>query len=128
MQEAVDEALNLEAALARLRTQQRIALLHCSPVRSTVEGEPPEIFAYLGSSRLEEPINRYRVSAVFHGHAHRGSPEARTSTGIPVHNVSMPLLLRVNPDGPPFLIVEVPLCETDATPSIGEPHGLPLVQ
>src|ERR1041384_7795211 len=117
VQEAVDEALKLEAALARLRTQKRVALLHYSPVRSTVEGEPPEIFAYLGSSRLEEPINRYRVSAVFHGHAHRGTAEGRTSTGIPVHNVSMPLLTRVNPNRPPFLIVELPLGESEPTPA-----------
>src|SRR2546423_99577 len=115
VQEAVDEALKLEAALARLRTQKRIALLHYSPVRATVEGEPPEIFAYLGSSRLEEPINRYRVNAVFHGHAHRGTAEGRTSAGVPVHNVAMPLLMRVNPDRPPFLIVQVPLAESDAT-------------
>ena len=63
------------------------------------EGEPPEILPYLGSSRLEEPINRYRVSAVFHGHAHRGAPEGRTSAGVPVYNVAMPLLARLNPIG-----------------------------
>ena len=84
-------------------------MLHYSPIRGTVEGEPLEIFPYLGSSRLEEPINRYRVSAVFHGHAHRGSPEGRTATGVPVYNVAMPLLARLNPDRPPFLIVELPL-------------------
>ena len=50
--EAVTEALKLETALARLRTPQRIALLHYSPVRETVEGEPPDIFPYLGCSRL----------------------------------------------------------------------------
>jgi Icc-related predicted phosphoesterase len=127
VQEAIDESLKLEAALARLRTQKRVALLHYSPVRATVEGEPPEIFAYLGSSRLEEPINRYRVSAVFHGHAHRGTPEGRTSTGIPVHNVSIPLLQRVNPDRPPFLIVEVPLDESDSVVA-AEPRGKPLVK
>jgi Icc-related predicted phosphoesterase len=109
VQEAVDEALKLEAALARLRTQHRVAVLHYSPIRGTVEGEPPEIFPYLGSSRLEEPLNRFRVSAVFHGHAHRGSPEGRTSAGAPVYNVSMPLLARLNPDRPPFLVVELPL-------------------
>jgi Icc-related predicted phosphoesterase len=109
VQEAIDEALKLEAALARLRTQQRIAVLHYAPIRATVEGEPVEIFPYLGSSRLEEPINRYRVTAVFHGHAHRGSPEGRTSAGVPVYNVAMPLLARSNPDRPPYLIVEVPL-------------------
>src|SRR5881628_423359 len=128
VQEAVDEALKLEAALARLRTRKRIALLHYSPIRATVEGEPPEICAYLGSSRLEEPINRYRVSAVFHGHAHRGAPEGRTATGVPVHNVAMPLLLRVNPDRPPFLIVEVPLERTESATSAAEPRGEPLVK
>jgi Icc-related predicted phosphoesterase len=127
VQEAVDEALKLETALARLRTQKRIALLHYSPIRGTVEGEPPEIFAYLGSSRLEEPINRYRVNAVFHGHAHRGTPEGRTSTGVPVHNVSMPLLTRVNPNRPPFLIVEVPREVSDTAPPV-EPRGEPLVK
>ena len=109
VQEAVDEAMKLEAALARLRTQRRVAVLHYSPIRGTVEGEPPEIFPYLGSSRHEEPINRYRVSAVFHGHAHRGSPEGRTATGVPVYNVAMPLLARTNPDRPPYLIVELPI-------------------
>lgn len=109
VQAAVNEALKLEAALARLRTQHRVAVLHYAPIRATVEGEPVEIFPYLGSSRLEEPINRYRVSAVFHGHAHRGAPEGRTSTGVPVYNVAMPLLARLNPDRPPFLILELPL-------------------
>ena len=127
VQEAVDEALKLETALARLRTQKRVALLHYSPTRGTVEGEPPEIFAYLGSSRLEEPINRYRVSAVFHGHAHRGTPEGRTSTGVPVHNVSMPLLTRINPNRPPFLIVEVPRDVSDTAAPV-EPLGEPLVK
>ncbi len=122
VQEAIDESLKLEAALARLRTNRRVALLHYSPVRATVEGEPPEIFPYLGSSRLEEPINRYRVSAVFHGHAHRGSAEGRTASGVPVYNVAMPLLARLNPDRPPYLIVELPL-EDDvaATPDKAQP-------
>ena len=130
VQEAVDEALKLEAALARLRTQQRVALLHYAPVRATVEGEPVEIFPYLGSSRLEEPINRYRVSAVFHGHAHRGTPEGRTATGVQVYNVAMPLLTRTHPDRPPFLIVEIPR-EPDVAhgpPAAGTTTAPPLVK
>lgn len=109
VQAAIDEALKLETALARLRTQQRVALLHYSPIRGTVEGEPPEIYPYLGSSRLEEPINRYRVTAVFHGHAHRGAPEGRTSANVPVYNAAMPLLARLYPDRAPFRIVELPI-------------------
>jgi Icc-related predicted phosphoesterase len=122
VQEAVDEALKLESALARLRTTRRVAMMHYSPVRATVEGEPPEIFPYLGSSRLEEPINRYRVTAVFHGHAHRGTAEGRTSTGVPVYNVSMPLMARLNPDRPPYLVVELPL--EDDVPGVAAPTPL----
>ena len=107
VREAVDEALKLESALARLRTPNRIALMHYSPIKSTVEGEPPEIFPFLGSSRLEEPVNRYEVEAVLHGHAHHGSPEGRTSANVPVYNVSMPLLRRHFPDRPAFRVLEV---------------------
>jgi Icc-related predicted phosphoesterase len=128
VQAAVDEALKLEAALARLRTQSRVALLHYAPIRGTVEGEPIEIFPYLGSSRLEEPINRYRVSAVFHGHAHRGSPEGKTSTGVPVYNVAMPLMARLNPDRPPFLILELPVDGETPTPRPETQVGDPLVR
>ena len=108
VREAVDEALKLEGALARLRTPHRIALLHYSPVRSTVECEAPEITPFLGSSRLEDPLNRYPVFAVLHGHAHRGSPEGRTTSGVPVYNVALPLLRRHYPDQPAFRVIEVP--------------------
>ena len=128
VQVAVDEALKLEAALARLRTQSRVAVLHYAPIRGTVEGEPVEIFPYLGSSRLEEPINRYRVNAVFHGHAHRGAPEGKTATGVPVYNVAMPLLSRLHPDRPPFLILELPLESEAPSPRPGTPLGDPLVR
>jgi Icc-related predicted phosphoesterase len=108
VQEALDETLKLESALARLRTHQRVALLHYAPIRATVEGEPPEIFAFLGSSRLEEPLNRYEVAAVFHGHAHHGAPEGKTQNGIPVYNVSHTLLKNHYPDQPPFRLLELP--------------------
>jgi Icc-related predicted phosphoesterase len=100
VQEAVSEALKLEAALARLRTEHRVAILHYSPIAATAEGEPREIYPFLGCSRLEEPLNRYPVSAVFHGHAHHGSPEGRTSSGVRVYNVSLPLLHRLQPEQP----------------------------
>ncbi|HVE79812.1 MAG TPA: metallophosphoesterase [Gemmatimonadaceae bacterium] len=112
--EAIDEALKLESALARLRVEQRVALLHYAPVRATVEGEPLEIFPYLGSSRLEEPINRYPVSAVLHGHAHNGSPEGRTTAGAPVYNVAFPLMRKRFPDRPPYRILELPRGATAA--------------
>jgi Icc-related predicted phosphoesterase len=107
VREALDEALKLESALARLRAPHRIALLHYAPIQGTVEGEPLEIYPFLGSSRLEEPLNRYEVDGVVHGHAHHGSPEGRTSTQIPVYNVSMSLLRRHYPDRPAFRILEI---------------------
>jgi Icc-related predicted phosphoesterase len=99
VQESLDEALKLESALARLRTPRKIAVLHYSPIQATVEGEPPEIFAFLGTSRLEGPLTRHPVDAVFHGHAHRGAPEGRTVGGTPVYNVALPLMKRLPPAG-----------------------------
>jgi Icc-related predicted phosphoesterase len=110
--EAVEEALKLESALAGLRTPNRIALLHYSPIVETVMGEPPEIFPFLGSSRLEEPLNRYPVAAVFHGHAHRGSPEGVTKTGVRVFNVAKSVLQNTFSDAPPFKILEID-CDDD---------------
>jgi len=105
VQEAIDESLKLEAALARLRTERRVAMLHYSPIRATVEGEPLEIFPFLGTSRLEEPLERHPVDFVVHGHAHHGALEGHTRSGIPVYNVALPLLLRSFPDRPPFRVV-----------------------
>jgi len=98
VREAVAEALKLESALGRLRTAHRVALLHDSPIQATVEGEPLDIYPFLGSSRLEEPLLHYPVSAVVHGHAHAGQAEGVTAGGVPVYNVSLPLLRRVSPD------------------------------
>src|SRR5438128_2814365 len=114
VREAVDEALKLEAALARLRTAHLVALLHYSPVQQTVEGEPLEIYPFLGSSRLEEPLNRYPVTFVVHGHAHRGQLQGRTKSGVNVYNVSMPLLSRTFADRPPFRVFEVQAGERQA--------------
>lgn len=119
--EAIEEALKLETALARLRSRQRVVVLHYAPIRETVEGEPPEIFPFLGSSRLEEPLARYDVRAVFHGHAHRGAPAGHTATGIPVYNVSMHVLRSSYPDRPPFRVMEL---EPDERPAgEGEVEG-----
>ena len=81
-------------------------MLHYAPIQETVEGEPPEIFPYLGCSRLEEPLGRYPVTAVFHGHAHHGRPEGRTAKGVPVFNVSMRLMSETFPNRP-FRVIEI---------------------
>jgi Icc-related predicted phosphoesterase len=107
VREALDEALKLESGLARLRTEHRVALLHYSPIEATVEGEPREIYPFLGSSRLEEPLNRYGVALAFHGHAHRGALEGKTREGGMVYNVAAPLLRRSFPEAPPLRIVSL---------------------
>ena len=124
--EAVQEALKLEAALARLNVPQRIVLLHYAPIRATVEGEPPEIIPFLGSSRLEDPLSRFDVTAVFHGHAHKGAPEGHTQTGIPVYNVAHSVLKANYADRPPFRLFNIQPAMTGdpgVTP-IGDRHWM----
>jgi Icc-related predicted phosphoesterase len=107
VEEALAETMKLESALVRLDRETRIVLMHYAPIRATVDGEPLEIFPFLGSSHLEEPINRHGVAAVFHGHAHHGRPEAKTQTGIPVYNVSARVLQQSFPDRPTFRVVSL---------------------
>jgi Icc-related predicted phosphoesterase len=107
VEECAAEAMKLESGLARLRTPARVVLLHYAPIQATVEGEPPAIFPFLGSSRLEEPLRRHAVTVIFHGHAHHGAPEGRAAGRVPVYNVAMSALKRANPDGSPFRIFAI---------------------
>jgi Icc-related predicted phosphoesterase len=113
--ECIEESLKLETALQRLRTPHRIAVLHYSPIRETVEGEPMEIFPYLGCSRLEEPLNRYQVTAAVHGHAHRGAAEGHTAAGVPVYNVAIPVMRATYPNRPPFRLLALPAVQAVAS-------------
>ncbi len=110
VKEALDEALKLESALARLRSDHQIAILHYSPIEATVQGEPVEIFPFLGTSRLEEPLLRHPVSAVFHGHAHKGTAEGALMSGKPVLCLALPLLRR-SAGGTAYRILELNLDE-----------------
>jgi uncharacterized protein len=102
--ESMSEALRLENAMRTVRTKRAVVVLHYAPVPETVEGEPLEIFPFLGSSRLAETIDRFQVSAVVHGHAHRGKYEGRTPAGAPVYNVAMQI---EKPTGRPYALIEV---------------------
>ncbi|MHC2991515.1 metallophosphoesterase [Pontibacter sp. HJ8] len=110
VQEAVTEALKLDAALSQMDNDnsnlKKIVLLHYSPIKATVVGEPEPIMPFLGCSRLEEPLNRRGVLAAFHGHAHIGTLEGETSTGVKVFNVSKPVLQKANYETP-FYLMEV---------------------
>lgn len=109
VQEAVDEALRLDRALARLDADHehikvKIAITHYAPIKETVLGEPEAIFPFLGCSRLSEPLNRRQVHAAFHGHAHVGSLEGTTSSGVRVYNVAKPILQKSGLQQPYFLL------------------------
>lgn len=110
VQDAVNEGLILERALHRLRAEhgvdRTVAVLHYAPIRETVEGEPLEVFPFLGSTRLVDPLDRFGVSVILHAHAHHGAPEGRTPQGIPVYNVSLPVLRQQKPEQT-YRLVEV---------------------
>jgi Icc-related predicted phosphoesterase len=106
VQESVDEALRLENALRSLRTERVVAVLHYAPIPETLEGEPKEIFPFLGSSRLAETIDRFdNVRAILHGHAHRGVYTGRTPKGIAVYNCAQQVVQ--DACGKPYALIEV---------------------
>ncbi|HWY71640.1 MAG TPA: metallophosphoesterase [Terriglobales bacterium] len=100
VQSAINETLKLERALSMLRTEKRIVVTHYSPVIDTVRGEPEQIFPYLGSGRLAEVIDRHQAILAVHGHAHHGALEGKTTGGVPVYNVALPLLMARTPSAP----------------------------
>jgi Icc-related predicted phosphoesterase len=99
--ETTAEVEALDAGLHEVATCPiRIVLLHYSPVQATLDGEPPELFPFLGSDRLAAPILEHNPDLVLHGHAHAGAAEARIAE-VPVRNVSQPVV------GPDFVIIEL---------------------
>ena len=118
----LEEVQKLELALRRLSTPIRIALLHYAPVVDTVVGEPEQIYPFLGTDRLAEPLDRFEVAVAFHGHAHHGSFEGRTAGGVPVYNVSHDLIRREG-HGEMYFLYEIPVpSETEAV-AAGEAGG-----
>ena len=97
VQVSIDEALKLERAMAQLRTKKRMVVLHYSPIQETVQGEAPEIFPFMGTSRLAEVVDRHGADLVVHGHAHHGKMNGRTPAGTAVHNVAISLLQAQQP-------------------------------
>lgn len=102
--ESLNEAMHLENAMRAVRAERSVVVLHYAPVVDTVEGEPLEIYPFLGSSRLAETIDRFKVNLVVHGHAHRGSYQGKTPAGQPVFNVAYHIQ---KPSGRPYALLEV---------------------
>ncbi|HEX6386651.1 MAG TPA: metallophosphoesterase [Anaerolineae bacterium] len=105
IQSSIDEAVNLENALTKLDCPHKVAILHYAPVKATLQGEPLELYPFLGSSRLANALDRHGVDIIVHGHAHHGSLEAHTPGGIPVHNVCR--FVRTRHGQSPYCLLEV---------------------
>jgi len=113
------EVAALDAGLAAIaKCPRRIVLLHYAPTTSTLEGERPVIWAFLGSSRMGVPIARYRPDLVLHGHAHGGTFEGSID-GVPVFNVAVPVL------GRDFWIFELEGAEVTVEAEPAEPVAGP---
>ena len=87
-------AERLEASLSGLEADVRVALMHYSPVKDTLRGEPLEIYPFLGSYLLAEAVDRAGADLVLHGHAHRGQEQGVTPGGVPVRNVAQHVIRR----------------------------------
>lgn len=113
---SLEEVQKLEIALRRLSTPIRVALLHYAPIEDTVMGEPEAIYPFLGTDRLAEPLDRFEVAVAFHGHAHHGAFEGRTTGGVPVFNVSHDLIQREG-HGEMYFVYEIPLRQEEDSDS-----------
>ncbi len=113
----LNEVHALELALRRLATPVRVAVLHYAPIAATIAGEPEAIHPYLGTDRLAEPLDRYGAAVAFHGHAHSGTLRGTTPGGVPVFNVSLPLLRKERP-GAMYYIYDVSAPAAADTPML----------
>jgi Icc-related predicted phosphoesterase len=102
--ESLNEAMRLENAMRTVRSQRAVVVLHYAPIVETVEGEPLEIFPFLGSSRLAETIDRFHGERGGARPRHRGRYEGRTPGGAPVYNVAIQI---EKPSGRPYALLEV---------------------
>ncbi|GAA1635995.1 metallophosphoesterase [Nonomuraea maheshkhaliensis] len=83
-----------KVALKEIVADERVVLSHYSPTKETLEGEPHEIYPFLGSYLLAEAVDTAGADLILHGHAHRGSEKGMTPGGIRVRNVALPVLNR----------------------------------
>ncbi|CUU56405.1 Calcineurin-like phosphoesterase [Parafrankia irregularis] len=114
-------------ALDDLDVDLHVALTHYAPTRTTLVGEPLELYPFLGSHLLGaaidgEPVSwpeqenrteglpltgmapseRRQVKLALHGHAHYGTEAGATPAGTEVRNVAAPVI------GAPFAVYRLP--------------------
>ena len=108
-------AERLGDALEALDADVRIVLLHFSPVPETLVGERLEIYPFLGSHLLADAVDRSGADLVLHGHAHGGTEKGTTPGGVPVRNVSQPVI------GAAYRVYTVPGLAEEDHPGRGAP-------
>jgi uncharacterized protein len=92
--ETTRDVAALDRGLREIATcPTRIVMLHYAPCEATIVGEPPGIWAFLGTDRLGAPIAEHEPDLVLHGHAHAGTFEGAIGE-VPVYNVSVPVIGR----------------------------------
>ena len=92
--EAGKDVAALEEGLAEVEgLPLRVVLLHYSPTMSTLQGEPESIWTFLGTNRLDGPIQKHKPDLVLHGHAHQGT-FAGAIGAVPVYNVAVHVMRR----------------------------------
>jgi Icc-related predicted phosphoesterase len=89
----VELADRFRSAVAELDgADVRVGLLHYSPISDTLRGEPAEIYPFLGSYLLGEPVDEFHLDLAVHGHAHAGCERGTTPGGVRVRNVAQPVI------------------------------------
>ena len=92
--EAGKDVAALEDGLTAVESAPlRIVLLHYSPTMSTLHGEPESIWTFLGTNRLDGPIQKHKPDLVLHGHAHQGTFAGAVGS-VPVYNVAVHVMRR----------------------------------
>jgi len=82
--------IKLLEAMLRSSPNPTILVTHYAPTFKTLKGEPPSIWVYMGSRKMENIISKYRPLAVIHGHAHKSVIEKVIINDVPIFNVSLP--------------------------------------
>jgi Icc-related predicted phosphoesterase len=97
-------AAKIDHGIRQVRSQGAevtLVMTHYAPCRETLFGERLEIFPFLGSYLMAEPMDRHQVDLAVHGHAHAGREHGQTPGGVPVRNVAQAVLRR------PYAVYEV---------------------
>lgn len=73
----------------------KVLLLHYSPTFSTLLGEKPSVYPFMGDPRMETILRETRPNVCVHGHAHRSKVKNVIVGETSIYNVSLPAVGRI---------------------------------